>query len=123
MIEKLQGLGYSDCVTIDFPAVKRATKVKSLDEDIAAVKEAVVPRIENGGEVMVICHSWAGVPVSSALVSLGKEEREKEGKKGGVLSLCYIASFLPLKGESVISGIHGRPEWHHVAVSPIAQGF
>ena len=118
VIEKLRGLGYSDCTTIAFPAIHRATEVKSLEEDIKAVKQAVVPRIEGGQEVVVIIHSWAGIPASSALVGLGTRDREREGKPGGVLSLCYIASFLPQIGESLIDCVGGiLPDWQVADVS------
>jgi len=43
---------------------------------------------------MVVSHSWSGLPVSSALVGVGKKGRETNGENGGVVKIAYIAAFV-----------------------------
>jgi len=57
------------------PSVGRDPLVQSLDDDIVAVREAVLKEFEVGKDIMVVSHSWSGLPVSSALVGMGKKER------------------------------------------------
>jgi hypothetical protein len=48
-----------------------------------------------------------------ALVGLSKTEREKEGKKGGVVKLGYLCAFIPPEGVSLVVALGGQddPEW------------
>ena len=57
------------------PSAGRDPLVQSLDDDIAAVREAVLKEFEVGKDIMVVSHSWGGLPVSSALAGMGKKER------------------------------------------------
>ena len=46
-------------------------------------------------------HSYGGIPGSAALNGLGKVEREKNGEKGGVVRLVYVASWILREGETL----------------------
>ena len=101
------------------PSVGRDPPVQSLDDDIAAVREAILKEFEVGKHVMVVSHSWSGLPVSSALVGMGKKERETNGEKGGVVKIAYIAAFVVPKGISLLDALnHEIPEWWIIKVSP-----
>lgn len=47
------------------PGVGGSPPVTSLDEDTEAVREAVLKELEDGRDVVVHAHSWAGVPVNN----------------------------------------------------------
>ncbi|KAI2792391.1 hypothetical protein POX_b02428 [Penicillium oxalicum] len=113
--QKLTEHGYT-CHTVCFPSVDRASTVEDLQPDIAAVRSLVQPEVEAGREVVVVSHSWSGLPVNSALDGLERGEREKEGQNGGVVKLVFIAAFIPQMGESMISAFGGHlPPWHEAA--------
>lgn len=117
MTKKLNEHGYN-CHTIAFPSIQQATTVQDLQPDIAAVRSIVEPEVNTGREVIIVSHSWSGLPVASALDGLGRIEREQEGLTGGVVKLVFIAAFIPQVGESLISAFGGTPPpWYVVDVS------
>ncbi len=115
--KKLNEHGYT-CHTIAFPSIQQATTVQDLQPDIAAVRAVVEPDVDAGKEVIIVSHSWSGLPVNSALDGLERSDREKEGKEGGVVKLVFISAFIPQVGESLISAFGGTPPpWYVLNVS------
>lgn len=99
------------CHIIAFPAVQQATTVTDLQLDISAVRTLVEQEADAGRDVVIVLHSWAGLPVSSALGELSKQARTKAGKEGGVVKLVFIAAFVPEVGESLLDAFGGQAEW------------
>lgn len=119
LIEKL---GDYTCHTVAFPSIQQSTTVQDLQPDIDIVRTLVANEADAGKDVIVVLHSWAGLPVCSALDGLSKTEREKEGKTGGVVKLVFIAAFIPQVGESLISALGGAPPpWHIRDVSSLPE--
>jgi hypothetical protein len=117
LISKLQSLGYTTHTT-QLPSVGNPNPPQDLSEDIAVVRSLVERVIGLGNDVVVFPHSWAGIVASSALVGLGKKEREAEGLKGGVVRTAYMASFILPQGVSLVDAIGGElPPWCEVRVS------
>jgi hypothetical protein len=83
------------------PSVGRSPAVTSLDEDIAEIRGAVLKELDAGRDVMMHAHSWAGVPVCSALEGFSRAERQKEGKAGAVVNLTFVSSFVLQEGVSL----------------------
>jgi len=50
--------------------------------------------------VVIIAHSYGGVPASESLKGLSKIERAKEGKSGGVVRIGYLTALVPGVGVS-----------------------
>lgn len=92
-----------------FPSIQQATTVQDLQPDIDSVRTLVEQEADAGHDVIVVVHSWAGLPVCSALDGMSKTEREKADKQGGVVKLVFIAAFIPQIGESLISTLGGAP--------------
>jgi hypothetical protein len=46
-------------------------------------------------------NSYAGFPGTESSKGLSKTEREKEGKKGGIVALVYLAAFIQPVGVSL----------------------
>jgi pimeloyl-ACP methyl ester carboxylesterase len=107
VISILDPLGYK-CVKVSMPSVGRDTPVASLDEDILAVREAVLKELDAGQDVVVNAHSWGGIPANSALDGLAKIDREKEGKKG-VVKLTFVSAFVLSEGVSLTEAVGGGP--------------
>ena len=59
--------------------------------------------VDDGFKVVVLIHSYSGLLGSTAIKGLGVKERVKEGKKGGVSRLVYIASYILRVGEAIPS--------------------
>ena len=112
-ISVLKPLGYK-CVTVAMPAVGRQPPVTSLDEDIEAVRRTVMQELDAGRDVIIHAHSWAGLPVNSALDGLSKEERERDGKNGAVVKLTFVSAFILPENTSLLDSIGGVAPDHWV---------
>jgi hypothetical protein len=123
LISKLQSVGYTTH-TSQLPSVGNPNSPQDLSEDIAVVRSLVERAIDQGNDVVVFPHSWAGIIVGSALIGLGKEERGAEGKKGGVVRTGYMASFILPQGVSLVDAVGGElPPWCEVKVSMSFKGY
>ena len=111
VVGRLEHLGYQ-CVAIQLPSVGRVPPTTDLDEDIAVIRSAVLKELDAGRNVVTNAHSYAGIPVSSALHGLGTIARHRAGLLGGVVKLTYITSFITSEGTSLLDIIGGLPnEW------------
>lgn len=116
VFSKLEPLGYK-CIGQSLLAVGHEPAVKDLQPDIDAIHKLVSDETDAGNDVVMVAHSWSGIIVSGALDGLGKAERQKEGKKGGVIRIAYISAFVPAEGVSLITAFGGTPpEWYDVKV-------
>ncbi|KAF5865066.1 hypothetical protein ETB97_005307 [Aspergillus alliaceus] len=79
LIAKLTSHGYI-CKTVPFPSVQQSVEVKGLIADVNAVRGLVEPAVNAGQDVIVISHSWSGLPVNSTLEGLGQAERQGQNK-------------------------------------------
>lgn len=110
---KLEEAGYKvHCVQM--PAVGNSNPPKDLSEDVAAAQALVLEAIGDGNEVVVFAHSWGGLIASSALGPLAKKTREAEGKKGGVVRVGYIASFILPEGVPLMGALPEAPYWFDI---------
>src|SRR5436190_3637998 len=56
-------------------------------DDAKYVREIILKEIDAGKDVLVFMHSYGGMVGTEASKGLSKAERQKEGKKGGVVHL------------------------------------
>lgn len=85
---------------ISLPSVGASPALPSFDADVAAIRAAIIPLIEVNKQVILIMHSYAGMPGTEAVQGLGEAERTKDGKEGGVVRLIYLAAFIARAGQS-----------------------
>jgi pimeloyl-ACP methyl ester carboxylesterase len=76
--------------------------------DAASVREQFLPTIEEGKDVIVLCHSYGGIPAGGAARGLSKSVRMKQGDKGGVVGLIYLSAFVVPEGMSLVDYLGGR---------------
>ena len=67
-----------------------------------------------GKDVVLIGHSYAGIPVSQCAKGLGKEERRQQGKEGGLVNLAYLTCLVPRVGENARDVLAKTPDGHKV---------
>ena len=90
------------------------TPPKDLTQDVEAARSIVDYAIGDGNDVVVICHSWGGKIAGSSLVGYGKEEREKEGRKGGVVKVGYMCAMMVDDKENMPQP--STPSWYELDV-------
>ncbi len=101
--------GYPAIITVS-PSVM-ATDPSNADcqKDSDSIRQQILPLIEdNGQDIVMLCHSYEGIPGGGAAHGLSKSSQRKEGKKGGVIGLVYMTSFVVAEGESLLSSLGGK---------------
>ncbi|KAK5197987.1 hypothetical protein LTR99_009405 [Exophiala xenobiotica] len=82
----------------------------SMYDDAAMVAQEAERLADQGKDVIIIAHSYGGVPVSQAPRGLGKDERKAQGKPGGVVRLAYMTCLVPAIGKSAMDVLSSMPE-------------
>ena len=71
-------------------------------EDVAEIRKFLEQLIDREGkEVVLVSHSYGGVPGSGSVEGFDKTARDSKGEAGGVIACVFIAAGLPLKGHSL----------------------
>lgn len=77
--------------------------------DAEAVRKEILRSIDvDGKDVVVVCHSYGGIPGGGAAYGLSKIARAKEGKKSGVTGLIYVSGFVVSEGSSLQEAMGGK---------------
>ncbi|KAF2183819.1 alpha/beta-hydrolase [Zopfia rhizophila CBS 207.26] len=114
--KKLEALGYT-VLSRQMPSVGSDPPPEDLSDDVAAVRDLVLKAIGDSNDVVVVPHSWSGIVAGSALVGLGKKQREANGEKGGVIRTAFMCSFVVPEGVSLMDVInHEIPGWWDIKV-------
>lgn len=90
-------------------------------DDIAVIQNALTDILSTNrdSEIIVVMHSYGGIPGSAAAKGFWRKQREEEGKKGGIVHLVYLASLALPEGVSLKMASGGEPSpWTTVHVSP-----
>ncbi|KAA1069553.1 hypothetical protein PGT21_028034 [Puccinia graminis f. sp. tritici] len=84
-------------------------------DDAEYIRSRILEEINKGGDVAIVCHSYAGVPTCDAVKGLGIGERQQNQQAGGVCSLIFVAAFVLWSGTSVneLNDKHQHAEFHY----------
>lgn len=99
------------------PSVGEEATGISWSADTKALLELAEPLFSQGKELVLIAHSYGGVPASVATRSNSVEERAQRGLKGGFREIVFLCAFvMPAAGVSPESTLPGgqMPDWHRV---------
>jgi len=76
---------------LSLPSVGSNAPMKHTDEDSDYVRENILKVLdEDKKDVLVVMHSYGGIPGTNASHGLGKEQRKAEGKQTGIVNLAYV---------------------------------
>jgi pimeloyl-ACP methyl ester carboxylesterase len=112
LIEQLSEHGYPT-LRIELKSVGGTVPATSHD-DAAHIHSTLSPLVEEGKEIVVIMHSYGGVPGTDGTKGLAKVDQSATGKSGGVIALVYIAALMIRQGASLAEtrGETGSlPDW------------
>jgi hypothetical protein len=92
------------------PVDPTSADCKADSDTIASVIRPIVE--DEGRDVLLVMHSYAGMPGPAAAKGLSKTERMQQGKSGGIVGMVFIAAFLVPEGLSCAGLQGGRlPPW------------
>ncbi|KXT05029.1 hypothetical protein AC578_10284 [Pseudocercospora eumusae] len=75
--------------------------------DIGAIRSRLMSEISQDKRVLLVVHSYSGVPGSEAVRGLDLKTRQEKGLKGGVQHIFYTSSFLVPEGKSLSTAFPG----------------
>jgi pimeloyl-ACP methyl ester carboxylesterase len=67
-------------------------------DDADYIAREVEKLADEGKDVVLIGHSYSGIPVTQCGKGLSKEERRSQGRSGGLVNLAYLSSPVPPLG-------------------------
>ena len=107
-------------VCVSLPSIgAQAGSSAGYAEDVGAIRSTVEKLIEDEGrDVMLVMHSYGGVPGCQTVCGLGKTAREKGGEEGGVVHMLFMNTVLAEPGQTIFDVFGGQmPPWAKVDVS------
>lgn len=79
-------------------------------DDAALVAKEVEKHADQGRDIILLPHSYGGIPATESIKGLSKAERKKQGKAGGVVEIAYMTCLVPGEGETALNVIANMPE-------------
>ncbi|KAL4966432.1 alpha/beta hydrolase [Aspergillus stella-maris] len=99
-----------DAQPITLPSLGGPPPTSAYDDAKYIQENYLAPLIDQGKEVIIVAHSYAGVPGTECVRGFARKDLVAQGKDGGVVGLIYIAASLVPKGWSVERMVGGRIE-------------
>lgn len=106
-------LGYH-CTCPALPSTGPLFPVTSFEPDVEAIRKAILAELDRGQDVVLVTHSYGGVPGASALRGLSTKDRTAAGFSTSVVALAMLCSFIVPAGSSLADLRRDReiPPWH-----------
>lgn len=112
VVTALSNHGYPT-VSLSLPSVGAVPPLQDFSSDVAAIRDCLTELVSDDKEVVLVVHSYTGLPGGEAPKGLGKKEREVKGLKGGVIRYVVINGFATPPGfQPAVKGDYSQmPEW------------
>ncbi|KAJ5108877.1 alpha/beta-hydrolase [Penicillium angulare] len=110
LLHLLQAAGYGATSAL-LPSLAPSDTVTAADDAEFIRSRMILPVLDIGKQdVILIMHSYSGMPGSAAALGLGKSDRAIEGKSTSVIGQIFIASIVPRGGDglNIIDGFGGQ---------------
>ncbi|KAK2668877.1 Alpha/Beta hydrolase fold [Fusarium oxysporum f. sp. vasinfectum] len=91
---------------------------KTYLDDVTVIRAALEQPLAAGKEIVLVCHSYGGIPGSAAAEGYQVHERHEKGLPGGIKHIVYLAAFALPRERDVPVVSH----WRHGGVISLGQG-
>lgn len=106
----LSNYGYPT-VGLPLPSAGAEPPHANFDGDVQGIRNCLTELVEDGKDVVLVMHSYTGMPGAEAPAGLGKKERQAANLKGGVIRLVFVMAFAMPEGFAPTAGGAKYPEW------------
>ncbi|KAJ8125147.1 dyp-type peroxidase [Lasiodiplodia mahajangana] len=107
------------------PGKGRDGPAAGMHDDAAHIAKEVETLADEGREIILVAHSYGGMPATESTKGLSIKERQAAGKKGGIIRIAYKTVLLTPVGEPASSLFTGdtpiEPPDVRVQISPHSQ--
>lgn len=112
VVDSLAKHGYP-AVGLPLPSVGATPALYDFSEDVTAIRSCLAELVSQDKDVILVVHSYAGLPGGEATKDLGKKEREAQGLKGGIIRYVVINGFIVPAGfqPAPRGDFSTMPEW------------
>lgn len=107
-VPKLNALGY-EVLIVATPSVGRKEVAPTMLDDAAAIHTQLEQLTDQGKDIVLIAHSYGGIPTSESVKGYSKEARTKAGNKGGVIRILYTTCLVTREGQSASDLLGNAP--------------
>ncbi len=105
-MNKLNEHGYPT-IALPLPSNGADPPHQTFDEDVKAIRDTLTKVVDTEEkEVVLVLHSYAGVPGAEATKDLSKNERHAKDLEGGVVRLVFIAALAMPEGLDLPEGLN-----------------
>ncbi|KAJ4175960.1 hypothetical protein NW767_015465 [Fusarium falciforme] len=104
LVQAFHGEGFHDVVTPRNVTSGMPEEIvgKTHLDDVQVIHEAITPYLDAGRDIVLVAHSYGGVPAVSSLEGFTIQERALKKLNGGIKGIVTVAAFLlPQKGLSL----------------------
>ncbi|KAI1436130.1 Alpha/beta hydrolase fold-1 [Xylaria sp. CBS 124048] len=105
------------------PGVTGPGTFTTMYDDAAFIAKEIEALADAGTEVVLVSHSYGGFPATESTKGLSVKERQREGKKGGVVRLAYMTVLLGLPGQSPANVLEDVPSNETAKLIPDERGW
>ncbi|KAI9847267.1 MAG: hypothetical protein M1837_002853 [Sclerophora amabilis] len=105
--QKLNQRGYPTTGLI-LPGVGAEPPTRDVQDDVRTIQSSINLAVDRGQNVVLVMHSYGGIPGGSSVEGFTKSHRAKVGKTGAVVACVYISAFALQQGESLLGFSQGR---------------
>jgi len=115
LVEAMKEKGY-ELKAIHLPTVGlgpgqgRDTPPPTMYDDAVHIAKEIEALADAGREVILIAHSYGGIPATESTKGLSVTERQKAGKKGGLVRLAYKTVLLTTPGHAAYEVLSDMPQ-------------
>lgn len=117
--ERLSNESYPS-IAVELPTVGAEPPTMTVDDDVKALHDVMLPLFDEGKEVILVAHSYGGIPATVSTKDHSIGERKKQGKVGGIKHVIFLTAFaIPKRGMSLLETFGGTfPPMVVINVSP-----
>ena len=104
---------------ISVPNIGAGAATAAPYDDLKTTRKELQELVDEGKEVLVISHSYGGVPACQAIRGLEKSQRVKNSQQGGIIRIVFMGAFVIQEGQSLWTFLNGQlpPPWARREVS------
>ncbi|RAK87821.1 alpha/beta-hydrolase [Aspergillus costaricaensis CBS 115574] len=106
VIQRLEADGYITDV-VHLPSVGAIEPHSDFSKDVLQIRKQIEIAVNAEQRVVVVSHSYGGLPGCEAVCGLDWATRQRQNKPGGVVHLFFCCSFIVPEGKSLISSFGG----------------
>ncbi|KAF7626495.1 hypothetical protein AFLA_013886 [Aspergillus flavus NRRL3357] len=118
--DRVASKGY-EIKAIRLRSTEKLQQPATMYDDAAAIASEVAALVDQGKEVILVVHSYGGVPASESIKGLAKTE--DSGKAGGIVNLAYLTAVVPELGASSADVLADIPTENRVELQLEDDGY